>query len=140
LKRHPSLEAFSREHHVALVIAQRLKRAHEATAAEARSVFLNYWRSQGREHFREEEEILLPTFAGFADPAAPVVAEVLIDHVRIRRLAMELTSGSPDVELLHALGTRLEQHVRQEERELLPLIEQSVPENELLRLASLLSH
>ena len=43
-------------------------------------------------------------------------------------------------ELLHALGTRLEQHVRREERELFPLIEQSVPENELLRLASLLSH
>jgi iron-sulfur cluster repair protein YtfE (RIC family) len=139
VERHSSLEAFSRDHHIALVIAQRLKRALEATADEARSAFLSYWRSQGREHFREEEEILLPTFAGFGDPDAPVVAEVLIDHVRIRRFAMELASGSPDVEVLHALGTRLEQHVRREERELFPLIEQAVPETELARLASLLS-
>ena len=84
MKRHPSLEAFSRDHHVAFVVARWLKRALETTAEEARIAFLSYWRSQGREHSREEEEILLPTFAAFADPDAPVVAEVLIDHVRIR--------------------------------------------------------
>jgi len=84
LKRHPSLEAFSRDHHVAFVVARWLKRALETTAEEARIAFLSYWRSQGREHSREEEEILLPTFAAFADPDAPVVAEFLIDHVRIR--------------------------------------------------------
>jgi hypothetical protein len=31
---------------------------------------VDYWRRDGREHLREEEEILLPTLAGSADPDA----------------------------------------------------------------------
>jgi hemerythrin-like domain-containing protein len=62
----------------------------------------------------------------------------LIDHVRIRRLAQEVADDSPNLDLLHALGTLLEQHVRCEERELFPLIERAVPEHELMRLTALL--
>lgn len=138
MKRDASLARFSRDHHVALVVAQRLKRASESETEDACSDFLGYWRSDGRKHFREEEELLLPTFAGFADPDTPVVAGVLIDHVRIRRLAAQLASGIRDLRLLHALGALLEEHVRREERELFPLIEQAVPESELRRLAALL--
>lgn len=138
MKRDPSLEHFSRDHHVALVVAQRLKRAAEASAEDARSAFLRYWQADGRRHFREEEEILLPTFAGFADPDVPVVAQVLIDHVRVRRLAQEVASGSPQLETLSELGGLLEQHVHREERELFPLIERTVPDRELGRLAVLL--
>ena len=136
VKRHPALEQLSRDHHVALVAAERLKRATEQNAEEARSAFLRYWQSDGREHFREEEEVLLPAFARFADPGVPIIARALIDHVRIRRLALDVAGDSPDLELLRTLGMRLEQHVRREERELFPLIEQVVPESELLGLAS----
>lgn len=138
MKRDSSLAHFSRDHHVALVMAQRLKRASETTAEDARNAFLGYWKNDGRKHFREEEEILLPTFAGFGDPDVPVVARILTDHVRIRRLAMEIASGTPDPDLLRTLGELLEQHTRREERELFPLIEQAVPERELARLAALL--
>jgi hypothetical protein len=138
VKRHRALEQLSRDHHVALVVARRLKRAGEADAEEARNAFLGYWRGDGREHFREEEEILLPTFAGFSDPDVPAVAGALIDHVRIRRLAQQVAVESPSLALLHALGTRLEQHVRREERELFPLIERVIPEDELVRLTALL--
>jgi len=134
------LEHFSRDHHVALVVAQRLKRTAEASAEDACSVFLRYWRSDGRRHFREEEELLLPTFAGFGDLEAPVVAQVLVDHVRIRRLVVEIASGTPELSTLRVLGTLLEQHVRREERELFPLIEGVVPERELARLAALLDN
>jgi iron-sulfur cluster repair protein YtfE (RIC family) len=138
VKRHPALEQLSRDHHVALVIAQRLKRASEPTAGEACRAFLDYWRRDGREHFREEEEILLPTLAGYADPEHPVVARALTDHVRIRRLAMDASTDTPKLELLHNLGARLEQHVRREERELFPLIEEVVPDSELVRLTMML--
>jgi len=94
----------------------------------------------GRRHFREEEELLLPTFAGFGDLEAPVVAQVLVDHVRIRRLVVEIASGTPELSTLRVLGTLLEQHVRREERELFPLIEGVVPERELARLAALLDN
>jgi iron-sulfur cluster repair protein YtfE (RIC family) len=139
LKRHDALASLSRDHHHALVVAQRLKRASQATAAAAREAFLDYWRVDGQRHFHEEEEILLPTYAGYRDPEQPVVARVLIDHIRIRRLAQQLATDRPGVGVLHTLGAQLEEHVRREERELFPLIEQALPGVELDRLAQLLS-
>lgn len=138
MKRHPALESLSREHHHALVVAQRLKRATDSTADEARAAFLDYWDRDGREHFHEEEEILLPALARFADPDQPMIARVLIDHVRIRRFAAELADAGP-LDDLHALGRELERHVRREERELFGLIEQVLPEPELVALAERLA-
>lgn len=146
MKRHPAIAALSRDHHHALVVAQRLRRATDGdgdgngSAAEARATFLEYWRADGARHFREEEEILLPTFAGFGDVEAPVVARVLVDHVRIRRLADELAASEPaPLAMLHDLGQRLADHVRLEERELFDLIERALPEDELVRLADKLA-
>lgn len=138
VKRRSALAALSRDHHHALVIAQRLTRASQATAEDARQAFLGYWRADGQRHFREEEEILLPSYAGYGDPAVPIVARVLTDHVRIRRLANELAAGTQPIGVLHALGGQLAAHVRREERELFPLIEQALPEQELARLLRLL--
>lgn len=140
MRRHPALQQLSRDHHHALVVAQRLKRATGSTADEARVDFLAYWDPEGREHFREEEEILLPTCAGFIDPEHQLIAKVLTDHVRIRRLAGALAAGPPgELSTLHELGQQLEQHIRREERELFPLIESSLPEDELRRLVELLA-
>lgn len=139
MKRHDALAALSRDHHHALVVAQRLTRADEATAASARDTFLEYWRADGERHFREEEVVLLPAYAGFGDPEEPVVARVLVDHVRIRRLAHELASDGPNLHRLHTLGEQLSAHVRREERELFPLIEQALPEDELAQLVHVLS-
>jgi hypothetical protein len=140
VKRHPALEQLSRDHHHALVVAQALKRADDASAAIARDRFLAYWRSDGRDHFREEEEILLPGCAGFIDAGHPLIARVLTDHVRIRHLADRLASDDDTpLDVLHDLGQRLERHVRLEDRELFPLIEDSLPEPELLHLLTALS-
>jgi len=140
LKRHPALEQLSRDHHYALVVAQRLMRADEPTAAEARERFVAYWDPDGRGHFREEEEILLPACSGFMDPEHPIIAKVLTDHVRIRHLAGEVTGMQPpSLSVLHELGGHLERHVRREERELFPLIERSLPDAELRRLVALLT-
>ena len=139
MKRHNALAPLSRDHHHALVVAQRLKHASEATAADARNAFLEYWRADGQRHFREEEEILLPSYAGHGGVEEPIVARVLIDHVRIRRLADELSADAAPIAALHALGELLGEHVRREERELFPLIERALPEAELARLLRLLT-
>jgi hypothetical protein len=140
VKRHPALEQLSRNHHHALVVAQRCKRADAGSAAAAREAFLAYWESDGHGHFREEEDILLPACAGVIDPETPVVAKVLTDHVRIRHLADTVAAAeTPSLATLHELGAQLNDHVRREERELFPLIEESLPEPELVRLVGLLS-
>ena len=101
---------------------------------------MTYWETDGRAHFREEEELLLPACAEFIDPDEPVVAKVLTDHVRIRHLADTVGGADhPTLQLLHELGNQLDRHIRREERELFPLIEQALPDANLRRLVALLS-
>jgi hemerythrin-like domain-containing protein len=86
-----------------------------------------------RLHFRLEEEVLLPAYAAHGDPDHPAVIRTLLDHIRIRRDVERLAAGA-DLELLHELGARLADHVKLEEQELFPLVEQTVPESALAEL------
>jgi hemerythrin-like domain-containing protein len=135
MKRHPALQPLSRDHHVALVAAQRLRRAGAGEETAARDAFLAFWREHGAKHFRVEEDVLLPAFAVHTDPDHECVVRMLMDHVRIRAMAGRLEEGGdPPVEALHELGTMLERHVRLEEREVFPLIENALPPEAAERL------
>lgn len=127
MKRHVALQPLSRDHHVALVAAQRLRRATADDAPAARDAFLEFWREHGALHFRVEEDVLLPAFAAYGDPADERVVQMLIEHVRIRAAAAALAEGDPDLDAMHELGVALAQHVRLEEREVFPLIEETLP-------------
>jgi hemerythrin-like domain-containing protein len=130
VKRHPGLAPLSREHQHTLSIAQRLRRATPSTAPQASAAFLAVWELEEKQHFRVEEEILLPAYAAFGNPTSPLVITVLLDHLCIRRDAQALLNGAP-LEVLQALGERLAAHVRLEERELFPLIEATIPEPDM---------
>jgi hemerythrin-like domain-containing protein len=134
VKRHRALQPLSRDHHVALVAAMRLRRATADDAAAARDAFLAFWREHGALHFRVEEDVLLPAFAAYGDPGDARVVEMLVDHVRIRAAAAALADGEADLDAMHALGTALERHVRLEERQVFPLIEETLPEEAAERL------
>jgi iron-sulfur cluster repair protein YtfE (RIC family) len=123
MKRHPELQPLSHHHHAALVIAQRLRRATAEDVPRLREEFLAFWHDDGAEHFREEEDVLLPTYALYADPGDERIVQMLLDHVRIRATAMTLERGELDLEGLRALGEDLARHVRLEEREIFPMIE-----------------
>jgi hemerythrin-like domain-containing protein len=130
MKRHPALVPFSRDHHHALVIARRLRRATTQTASETARAFLAHWDAEQKQHFRLEEELLLPAYAAHGPPDHPAVIRMLLDHMLIRRDA-DLLANAPPLELLHDLGARLAAHVEMEEHELFPLIEKTIPEPEL---------
>jgi iron-sulfur cluster repair protein YtfE (RIC family) len=123
----------SHDHHQVLVIAQQLRRATAESTSELAGVFQAAWESEEKQHFRLEEELLLPAYATHGDPAHPVVMRMLQDHMVIRREADRL-AREPSLELLHDLGNRLAEHVHLEERELFPLIETTIPESELRAL------
>ena len=139
MKRSAALASLSRDHHQALVVAQQLRRATDATAAEARAAFLAYWAGHGRLHFRLEEELLFPAHAGHGDPHDPVILRALGQHAMIRHRADALAADtSADPGPLEQLGGELAAHVRLEEREVFPLIERVMPERELNALAQAL--
>lgn len=140
MKRSPALASLSRDHHRTLVVAARLRRATPDTAAADRDALLDHWERECREHFREEEEILLPAYAAHADPHNPLVARVLCEHVAIRALVANVEgTAAPAAESLQELGAALADHVRLEERQLFPLIEDALPAAELERLVTLLA-
>lgn len=139
MRRDAALVSLSRDHHQALVAAARLRRATAATATDDRAQFLRFWQEHGHPHFLIEEAVLLPAFAAFGDPHHPLVLRALGDHVAIRRDADTLArTDAPSLATLHALGERLADHVRLEERELFPLIEATLPTTSLFALRAAL--
>jgi hypothetical protein len=134
LKRSPELQPLSRDHHQTLYVALRLRRASEKDVCEAARAFLDFWGQHGQLHFRAEEEVLLPGFwRGGGDSRADSVTRVLADHVEIRARA-ESIGSKPTLRELHDLGELLNAHVRFEEDELFPLIEQTLDGGQLAAL------
>lgn len=142
MKRHPSLFRLSHHHQHVLVQAKRLGRARgeEPDKASAfASEFLALWESRGADHFREEEEILLPMLARHARVRREEISEMLFQHAEIRslidRIAEALDGEGPlPVPLLVELGESLERHVRLEEQVIFPLVEATLPQDEMDRL------
>jgi hemerythrin-like domain-containing protein len=139
MKRDPALARLSRDHQHGLAVALQLRRATADTAPAAEAAFHAFWEGEGQRHFHAEEEVLLPAVAQWIPPAHEAVVRVLVEHVDIRRRAAEL-ARTPVAELddLHALGDRLRQHIRHEERVLFPHIEEAVPHEELSAVAEAL--
>ncbi len=138
MKRSPELTPLSHDHHQALFCAHRLKRAETAQEAEdAVAGFLAYWEDHGSPHFRTEEEILLPGWIEAA-PAADrkMASRVLGEHLAIRAQVRRLRRERLAIEELQELGELVERHVRFEERELFPRIEDELEDEALARLGA----
>jgi len=139
MRRDPALATLSHDHHQALFVSQKLRRAGVETAADALTALRAYWHADGREHFRLEEEELFPAYAAYADPYDSLLARVLCDHIAIRQRIRALDRPDPpSLDALHELGRLIDTHVRSEERELFPRIESTLPERELAALGAAL--
>jgi hemerythrin-like domain-containing protein len=145
MKRAPELRDLSDHHHQGLVQVRRLRRAatgeEAAPLEETSEAFLEFWQEGTTAHFREEEEVLLPILTRYGGEIVdgPVV-KMLIQHARIRGLVMELSdevrSGVVRPETLKGIGELLETHIRLEEREVFPMLEETLPEEALEEVAS----
>jgi hemerythrin-like domain-containing protein len=147
MKRHPSLRNLSADHHHGLVQAQQLLHAvpagggapGETDPEQVAGDFLRFFAAETTRHFREEEEVLLPAFARYGDPADPAIVQMLVEHGQLRRLAGDLhqqrARGELSRETMRATGALLQAHIRQEEQRIFPLIERSMPEDALDELA-----
>ena len=151
MKRHESLHALSQHHHYALLESLFIRRANEESA-ETREVrlrevaekFVQFWESHGKLHFREEEEILIPTYALHVSiENDQEVMQMLADHAAIRAKIEKLISLLANNEAFEAqlieLGKILQNHVRLEEDIIFPRIEKTLSEKELQKVGHLLT-
>jgi hemerythrin-like domain-containing protein len=132
VKRDPALVPISHDHHQALYQAMRMRRATDEDRDEVVAGVLEFWRDHGAEHFRIEEELLLPALARHVTPDDERIVRVLVDHVWIRERMNRLQGGGEAD--LQELGERLDAHVRHEERVLFLLIETALSTAELSEL------
>jgi hemerythrin-like domain-containing protein len=131
MHRSSQLAPLSREHHVALEVALRLSRATDADVTQAVTRFADFWQTMGRAHFDEEERLLLPALAGSSAGAAGG-ERMQKEHEALRQLATVVLDEAPaPTPVANRLGDELRDHVRFEERELFPLLEQQLTEAEL---------
>jgi hemerythrin-like domain-containing protein len=138
MKRVEALQPLSRDHLKALLAAKRLRNAADASAASRD--FLEFWDGEGQRHFRVEEEVLLPGWALKSPVDRVAVVRMLEEHLAIRRGALRAVAAEATIEELRDLGQLLDDHVRFEERELFPMIEEALDPDSLRRLATAIRH
>jgi hemerythrin-like domain-containing protein len=142
MKRHSALIPLSRDHHDGLVQAVRLRRAaadgDAAVRLAAAREFVEFFRNEERLHLRDEEEELFPLFLRHVLSQPALLREARVQHMQLegfaRTLGIAVAAGSVEGETLDAAGKLLDAHIRLEERQLFPLIEELVPDDELRRL------
>jgi iron-sulfur cluster repair protein YtfE (RIC family) len=134
LKRHPALVPLSHDHHHGLVVAQRLKRgdtAYQSVATIRESLEL-LWSEELEQHFRQEEEVLF-VVPEFPEQVQMMIDRALKDHARMRELIEGCTDDDAG-ETGREVGLLLESHIRFEERELFPMIQEVLGEQRLREL------
>ena len=123
MKRHPELQNLSREHHGALQLALKAKRAAmsgnqtqiDAMAATCITAFC----AELEPHFVVEENALLPLLLATGEDR--LAARLEHDHRELRRLSVQLQQ--PDGKTLLGFADLLSSHVRFEEREMFVVLE-----------------
>lgn len=134
MKRDEALRHLSRQHLEALLTAKKLREAEDVEAASR--AFLDFWHGDGQHHFRVEEEVLLPIWATYAEVDREAVHRMLDEHLTIRREALDLEAGEAPLDRVRELGQLLHDHVRFEERQLFPAIEDALDPAALSRLGA----
>jgi hemerythrin-like domain-containing protein len=129
MRRHDALIPLSHDHHHALVQVRRLKLAAETGDEErmdAARAFLDFFREDTVDHFREEEEKVFPL--GVDSPELRgTLSRVMFEHLRIHKLVLGLheavSNGAVDPDQMVQLASVLERHIRFEEKVVFPEIE-----------------
>ena len=139
MKRHPSLQPLSREHHRALLcwreLDKQLSIRHGAALPSAAAALQHYWNSRFSSHMAEEEQLLLDLLSGH------LRSRLLAEHDTLRSLFCslddQLDSGGPFALDDHAsLAATLRVHIRWEERVVFPYLQTHVSPEELRSLGN----
>jgi hemerythrin-like domain-containing protein len=130
IKRSKQLAPLSREHHDGLLFAWKIKQgiANNATVEQMRKFALWYWQQHIKPHFFQEEKILLP----YLPADNPMRLRLKDEHDHIRELVIGLDDETEAHKRhLIILSDLVNQHIRFEERELFPFIEQLLTPEQL---------
>ena len=136
MKRDPRLAELSREHHHALVLARRARRAAEGhgsrSSQDVWGEVVRRFAAELAPHFEIEERLILPALELRGEEE--LAARARDDHARLRRLVCD-DEGCLQARL-EEFGSVLTEHVRFEEREMFPIAEEKLSKRSLDAVAA----
>lgn len=133
MKRIKELETLSWEHHDGLVVAFRLQKGlqNKADLQIMKNYLLETWENALTHHFWQEEETLVTTLQNNS-AGRDLLKQMKEQHTFFHNLIEKLRKQQGDVgEMLASFADRLNSHIRFEERQLFPFIEQNASQQEL---------
>jgi len=144
MKRHPALAHLSREHHGALILARLLQNNAPAYKGLPTDTYgkaeyaLNFYKKELVKHFEAEEKAL--TFVLGNNEAVDVMVQTIFSEHKALHILFEAIKNNAHLQAhLDTLGNTLEIHIRKEERELFPLIEETSSKEVLMAIDKSLS-
>lgn len=143
MKRHPSLISLSREHHGALILARLLRqdappyKGLPTDSLGKADYALKFYQEEMIEHFHEEEKVIA-LVKGINSELDIFFAEMEQEHTQLHELFSQIQNNSDLPDHLDKLGRMLEDHVRKEERQIFPMIQDNCSEDVLNAIAETL--
>lgn len=133
MKRDPHIAPLSRDHHHALLFSWKIRQglAKGAALERIRPYILYFSENHLDKHFAEEEELL------FRNTRFPLCEQAVEDHRRIRQLVDAIRgNGAAGRENYSLLADTLDRHIRFEEREVFPFLEQHLTAERLSQVGA----
>jgi hemerythrin-like domain-containing protein len=118
------------------VAAQRLERGDSAyrEMADVAASIVALWDRELADHFAVEEEIVFAR--SYSDRTTGMIARVLREHRHIRSLVEMCGNGNCGEATARELGKLLKEHIRFEERQLFPAIQEELTSETLQQIGA----
>ncbi len=132
-KRHEALVPLSRDHHQGLLLCWKIRKGMQNdTKPESVAAYTRYFYEMHLKKHFQEEELYIFNHLNAEDQQRK---KALNQHRRLNRLFEQLSEEHCSyVQTLWKIEETLESHIRFEERELFPYIEQNIPEEKLIEM------
>ena len=135
MKREQQLQPLSHQHHNGLMAVLLLKKGVEKQAATTvmDDFILSVWNGELRNHFIKEEVYLHPHVLQIPS-LMEKYEQMKAAHHQIRHVVDAIRSGASGTDRILEFYTLLEKHIRFEERDLFPFIEEQIQPEQLNEL------
>ncbi|MBV8327723.1 hemerythrin domain-containing protein [Chryseobacterium sp.] len=135
MKRNENIILLSRDHHSGLLCSWKIRQGLKKTVETKRiqKYILYFWKYHLKHHFREEEQILFPYLED------KYAARVQSEHQQIKSLISQI-KNSENRDLFSDFAGLLEQHIRFEERQWFPHLEEKLNNTVLDKIGKELNH
>ncbi len=129
MKRHEALVQLSRDHHFGLLLCWKLKQGlkKEIDVDRMAKYIELFYHHNLKPHFAEEEHDLFPLLG----EEHPLIAEAIAEHHEFAEMVIR---GFTTAEEIQHFRDLLEKHIRTEERQIFPAIEEAATEEQLQAL------